>query len=99
MPSVTEITVPWVRTSDLSARLWIRVRIKSLISEGFSCCMAFPIYLVSVGTGRWALRSAAPQSGIHRIELASHGSVYDLVPDAHSRTANELLVKADLGPD
>ena len=37
MPSVTETTVPWVRTSRAVSRFWIRDLISSLISEGFSC--------------------------------------------------------------
>ena len=39
MPSVTDTTVPCVRTSAASAMLWILLRIRSLISEGLSCCM------------------------------------------------------------
>jgi hypothetical protein len=39
MPSVTETIVPWVRTSAPSARLWILLLMRSLISEGLSCCI------------------------------------------------------------
>src|SRR6266498_1105121 len=42
MPSVTVTTVPCVRTSAESARLWILPRIRSLISDGLSCCMLAP---------------------------------------------------------
>jgi hypothetical protein len=37
MPSVTETTVPCVRTSAPVSRFWIFARMSSLISEGFSC--------------------------------------------------------------
>src|SRR5882762_6779189 len=42
MPSVTVTTVPWVRTSADSERFCILLRISSLISDGFSCCIVAP---------------------------------------------------------
>src|SRR5258708_14410610 len=42
MPSVTVTTVPWVRTSAASERFWILLRIRSLISDGLSCCIVAP---------------------------------------------------------
>src|SRR6267143_792219 len=42
MPSVTVTTVPWVRTSADSERFCILLRIRSLISDGFSCCIVAP---------------------------------------------------------
>ena len=44
MPSVTETIVPWVRTSAPSARLWILLLMRSLISDGLNCCMVTPEY-------------------------------------------------------
>ncbi len=40
MPSVTETTVPWVRTSAPVSRFWILVLMSSLISEGFNCMVS-----------------------------------------------------------
>src|SRR5437773_6961478 len=45
MPSVTVTTVPCVRTSADSERFCILLRISSLISDGFSCCIFAPIAL------------------------------------------------------
>src|SRR5438477_1955516 len=42
MPSVTVTTVPCVRTSADSERFCILLRISSLISDGFSCCIVAP---------------------------------------------------------
>src|SRR5260221_13918092 len=42
MPSVTVTTVPWLPTSDAGERFWILLRIRSLISDGFSCCIVAP---------------------------------------------------------
>src|SRR6266853_1178433 len=42
MPSVTVTTVPCVRTSADSERFCILLRIRSLISDGFSCCIVAP---------------------------------------------------------
>src|SRR6266568_2784355 len=49
MPSVTVTTVPCVRMSAESVRLWIRLRIRSLISDGLSCCIVAPVALSSRG--------------------------------------------------
>src|SRR5258706_10202702 len=80
MPSVTDTTVPWVRTSAESARLWMRFLISSLISEALSCCMVtFLGLLVS-------------QCGGHRCELAAHRTVYHFVADLHPHAADQFLV-------
>src|SRR5689334_23363389 len=80
MPSVTDTTVPWVRTSAESARFWMRLLMSSLISEGLSCCMiAFPGLLVS-------------QCGGHGRELAAHRAVYHFIADLHPHAADQFLV-------
>src|SRR6185503_19670545 len=85
MPSVTDTTVPWVRISAESARLWMRFLISSLISEALSCCMVtFLGLLVS-------------QCGGHRCELAAHRAVYDFVADLHPHAADQFLVHRHLG--
>src|SRR5690242_8121349 len=87
MPSVTDTTVPWVRTSAASARLWMRPLMSSLISEGLSCCMvAFPGLLVS-------------QRGGHRRELAAHRTVYHFIADLHPHAADQFLVHRHLRVD
>src|SRR5688572_25404242 len=80
MPSVTDTTVPWVRTSAESARFWMRFLISSLISEGLSCCMViFLECLVSQCRG-------------HHCELAAHRAVYYFVADLHPHAADQFLV-------
>src|SRR5882672_9299299 len=85
MPSVTVTTVPCVRTSAESARLWILLRIRSLISDGFSCCMLSPL----------ACRSSAFQRGGHVFELAAHRAVDYFVAGRDAHAADQLLVQGN----
>src|SRR5512135_1640913 len=78
MPSVTDTTVPWVRTSAPMSRFWIRDLMISLISEGFSCMMC------SLSLGAKLHR--------HGAELRLHRSVDHRVADRHARPADQLGV-------
>src|SRR5487761_2184803 len=81
MPSVTDTTVPWVRTSAPMSRFWMRALMISLISEGFSCMMC------SLSLGAKLRR--------HRGELRLHRPVDHRVADRHARSADQLGVDAD----
>src|SRR5512138_3356256 len=77
MPSVTEITVPWVRICAPASRFWMRLLISSEISEGFSC----------IGC------SLSFQCRLERAELRARRAVDDLVAQHHLDAADELLVE------
>src|SRR3974390_1866656 len=80
-PSVTVTTVPWVRTSAASVRFSILLRIRSLISDGLSCCILAP--------------SLTFQCRRHGLELAAHRAVDHLVADGDVDAADQLLVDDD----
>src|SRR6266567_2993055 len=92
MPSVTVTTVPCVRTSAESARLWILPRIRSLISDGLSCCMPGPLELVIL-----RIHSSAFQRGGHVFQPAAHRGVDDFVADGDAHAPDQLLVQGDVG--
>src|SRR5713101_10036688 len=83
MPSVTVTTVPCVRTSDDSERFCILLRIRSLISDGFSCCMLAPSYSL-----RFQRRG-------HLFEPAAHRAVDHFVAGGDAHAADQLLVHGD----
>src|SRR5262249_21237810 len=81
MPSVTVTTVPWVRTSAASVRFSILLRIRSLISDGLSCCILAP--------------SLSFQCRRHGVELAAHRAVDHLVADGDVDSADQFAVDDD----
>src|SRR5260221_6817310 len=81
VPSVTVTTVPWVRTSAPSERFSILLRIRSLISDGLSCCILAP--------------SLAFQRRRHVFELAAHRAVDDFVADGDVHAADQLAIERD----
>src|SRR6266568_3549583 len=91
MPSVTVTTVPCVRTSAESARLWILPRIRSLISDGLSCRMPGPLELVIL-----LIHSSAFQRGGHVFQPAAHRGVDDFVADGDAHAPDQLLVQGDV---
>src|SRR6266536_2061011 len=91
MPSVTVTTVPCVRTSAESARLWILPRIRSLISDGLSCCMPGPLELVIL-----LIHPSAFQRGGHVFQPAAHRGVDDFVADGDAHAPDQLLVQGDV---
>src|SRR6266581_3963015 len=90
-PSVTVTTVPCVRTSAESARLWILPRIRSLISDGLSCCMPGPLELVIL-----LIHPSAFQRGGHVFQPAAHRGVDDFVADGDAHAPDQLLVQGDV---
>src|SRR3981081_3458195 len=86
MPSVTVTTVPWLRTSDASERFWILLRIRSLISDGFNCCIGAP--------GGFSITSSL-EAGCRGCELAAHRVVYHFVAGGDAHAADQLLVQGD----
>src|SRR2546422_4776041 len=95
MPSVTVTTVPCVRTSADSARFWILLRIRSLISDGLSCCMLGPLAPHAV----LRIHSSALQRGGHVFELAAHRAVDHLVAGRDAHAPDQLLVQGDVRLD
>src|SRR5436309_11107758 len=83
MPSVTVTTVPCVRTSADSERFCILLRISSLISDGFSCCMLAPGSFL-----RFQRRG-------HLFELAAHRAIDHFVAGGDAHAADQLLVHGD----
>src|SRR6266571_1887532 len=83
MPSVTVTTVPCVRTSADSERFCILLRISSLISDGFSCCIFAPIALSRL------------QGRGHLFELAAHRTIDHFVAGGDAHAADQLLVHGD----
>src|SRR3989338_2327011 len=83
MPSVTEITVPWVRICAPASRFWIRFLMSSEISEGLSCMCS----------------SLSFQCGLERAELRARGTVDDLVADDDLDAANEVLIDENFCSD
>src|SRR2546427_3037173 len=83
MPSVTVTTVPCVRTSADSERFRILLRISSLISDGFSCCMLAPGSFL-----RFQRRG-------HLFELAAHRAIDHFVAGGDAHAADQLLVHGD----
>src|SRR6266513_384977 len=81
MLSVTVTTVPCVRTSADSERFCILLRIRSLISDGFSCCMLAP--------------RSCPQRRGHLFELAAHRTIDHFVAGGDAHAADQLLVHGD----
>src|SRR6266513_2714090 len=81
IPSVTVTTVPCVRTSADSERFCILLRIRSLISDGFSCCMLAP--------------RSCPQRRGHLFELAAHRTIDHFVAGGDAHAADQLLVHGD----
>src|SRR5690606_38849679 len=87
MPSVTEITVPWLRIAALSSRPWIRLLISSLISDGLSCMLTPKVYcLACAGYG---LRR---QRTMHFLQLGAHRTVQDFIPDHDTNPADKRTV-------
>src|SRR6185437_138760 len=81
MPSVTDTTVPCVRTSAPVSRFWMRALMISLISEGLSCMVVF-LWLGA------KLRA-------HRSELRLYRSVDHRVADGDARAADQARVDGD----
>src|SRR4051812_8418311 len=96
MPSVTEITVPWLRMSALEARPSIRLLISSLISAGLSCMTRS--LCAWVGGSGWT-RSGG-QRDFHLFETGLDGGVEHLVADHHADAADEggILLHGDVEP-
>src|SRR6266849_2175967 len=90
-PRITAPTVPCVRTSAESARLWILPRIRSLISDGLSCCMPGPLELVIL-----RIHPSAFQRGGHVFQPAAHRGVDDFVADGDAHAPDQLLVQGDV---
>src|SRR5688572_26875522 len=80
MPSVTEITVPWLRMSALAARPTSRLLIRSEFSAGLSS-----VSLVLLGRGRPSGR----QRNFHWFQAGLDGTVEHLVADHHADSADE----------
>src|SRR4051794_11948564 len=88
MPSETDTTVPCVRTSAPMSRFWIRVRMRSLISDGFNCMMSV---LVSRADDERRRRSALSAQVLrHRRELGLDRAVDDGVADDDACTADQV---------
>src|SRR5690606_3611862 len=87
IPSVTETTVPCVRTSVDAPRPSIRAFSSSLISDGLSCMFQTPesCYLASSGGQRIA----------HARQLGLHRSVKYLVTHDHAHTADQIGIHGD----
>src|SRR5881296_2349015 len=83
IPSVTVTTVPCVRTSADSERFCILLRISSLISDGFSCCIVAPGSFL-----RFQRRG-------HLFELAAHRAIDHFVAGGDAHAADQLLVHGD----
>src|SRR5579872_2099434 len=77
MPSVTDTTVPCVRTSAPVSRFWIRERMSSLISDGLSCMER-----------SWS----GAKSRAHRRKLRLHRSVEHRVAYGNSRAADQVAI-------
>src|SRR3954468_5977633 len=85
MPSVTEMTVPWLRMSALAESPSIRLLISSLISAGLSCMtLSFGWLLGVPASGR--------QRDFHLLEACLDGGVEHLVADDHADAADERRV-------
>src|SRR5690242_13558938 len=99
MPSVSDTTVPCVRTSAPVSRFRILLLMSSLISDGFNC-MAFPSRrdrgflppdAADVGSGSQMVR--------HRLELALDRAVDHRIADGDPGPADQRAVDADGGLD
>src|SRR3569623_2111039 len=89
MPSVTEMTEPWLRMSALAARPSIRLLISSLISAGLSC-MTLSFYGF-VG----ARRPSGRQRDFHLFETGLDRGVEHLVADDGTDAADQFPVDLD----
>src|SRR5437667_2376091 len=100
MPSLSDTTVPCVRTSAPVSRFWILLLMSSLISDGFNC-MIFLLRLPWAVNGR-ARRAnwvSGSQMVRHRLQLAGHRAVDHRVADDDLGPADKRCVDADGGLD
>src|SRR6476469_4378940 len=95
MPSVTEMTAPWLRMSALVARPSIRLLISSEISAGLSCMTRS---LVCLRAGRRGGRESGGQRDFHLFQAGLHRGVEHLVADHHADAADEgrILLHGDI---
>src|SRR3569623_714086 len=84
MPSVTEITVPWLRMSALAARPSIRLLISSLISAGLSCMTRSLSFGAATASGR--------QRDFHLFEACLDRGIQHFVAHHHADAADERRV-------
>src|SRR5215470_3136263 len=99
MPSVSDTTVPCVRTSAAVSRLRILLLMSSLISDGFNC-MDFPSRAPGVLRSAGARNvTSGSQMVRHRLELAPDRGVDDGIADHDLRAPDKGLIDADRGLD
>src|SRR6266567_3613457 len=100
MPSLSDTTVPCVRTSAPVSRFWILLLMSSLISDGFNCM----IFLCACRGPSTAARAApigvsGSQMVRHRLQLAGHRAVDHRIADDDLGPADKRCVDADGGLD
>src|SRR5690606_31133560 len=89
IPSVTETTVPWVRTSVEAPKPSIRLLSSSLISDGLSCMFRLLescIWLASSG-----------QRIAHAGQLGLHGSIKHFVANHHTHATDHIWIDGNSG--
>ena len=89
IPSVTEMTVPWLRISVCADKPWMRLLMSSEISAGLSCMTLFP-FLSFFGWACWAGSRSLGQRNFHLFETGPHRGVEHQVANHHTNAPDEF---------
>src|SRR5471030_615040 len=99
IPSATEITVPWLRTSAPPSKPSIRLLISSLISDGLSCILTPKVWFSQLARGEESVRVRAAclsdQSCAHVLQLGLHRRVEHFIADHHAHAADQRWIDRD----
>src|SRR5471032_1795794 len=98
IPSATEMTVPWLRTSAPPSRPSILLLISSLISDGLSCILTPKVWFSQLARGEESVRvplESSDQGRAHVLQLGLHRGVEHFIADHHAHAADQRWIDRD----